>query len=162
MRYARPAVLPSTGASELRSRPFPHHSASRFGRPPLRAPRVVLPLRAPLPSTLLAGTIQPIYSTLSPLIRCHDPHLETLGNEQPPSKTGSVTRATIILQTWLVDAYPINCRGSLSLSLSRLWFRRPAFSFLQPCLLAIFGPLLGCSAPIRFESNAGNDHGNDS
>lgn len=38
------------------------------------------------------------------------PHLETLGNEQPPSKTGRVTRPTIILRTCtLHDVYLINC-----------------------------------------------------
>ena len=169
LRYARPAVLPSTGAPWSSwnrlphsapapgsgPQPSPRHTAARSPDPPLpprslHSPDHLSPL-SPLPPTpVIARPDHPILPPLATLLllppypfRCHDPYLETLGNEQPPSKTGSVTRATIILQTWLVDAYPINCRPfslslSLSLSLSRIPTTCPlAFSFTETRYLRV-------------------------
>lgn len=153
LRYARPAVLPSTGAlraswnplspttrfcPRLRhplpltvSAPGLRHTDARSPDPPPLPPRVPLlslpdhlsPLSPLYRFTLPVQPSDPTTSSLAALLslirsipfrsipfRCYDPHLETLGNEQPPSKTGSVTRPTIILRTWLVDAYPINSR----------------------------------------------------
>lgn len=157
LRYARPAVLPSTGAPRASwnplSPPTLSHSSrlcprlrlslTRVSRPgsrdtptpdhpihphhhrhhhhlPLRAllslpdRRVpLLPLRSfsltrsnrfsPLPSqpSLVLLTLIRFVPFRSIPFRCYDPYLQTLGNEQPPSKTGSVTRPTIILRTWL-------------------------------------------------------------
>lgn len=106
--------------------PSPRLTVTRSPDPPLPPRSLHSPDHlSPLPPVITrpARPILPLATLLLPPypFRCHDPYLETLGNEQPPSKTGSVTRATIILQTWLVDAYPINCRPfSLSLSFSRI------------------------------------------
>lgn len=147
-----PSALPATHRRPITRSATPSSLAPLAG-PPFPS------LPSPLPP-VIARPDHPILPPLATLLlppypfRCHDPYLETLGNEQPPSKTGSVTRATIILQTWLVDAYPINCRPfslHLSLSLSPSLASPPlALSLSLSPRLVIFA-FLRESCPLCFE-----------
>lgn len=138
-----PSALPATRRHPITRSATPSSLAPLAGPPFPSLPSPPVITRPDHPILPLATLLLPPYP-----FRCHDPYLETLGNEQPPSKTGSVTRATIILQTWLVDAYPINCRPfSLSSSLASPPL---ALSLSLSPRLAIFA-FLRDSWPLCFE-----------
>lgn len=127
-----PSALPATRRHPITRSATPSSLAPLAGPPFPSLPSPPVITRPDHPILPLATLLLPPYP-----FRCHDPYLETLGNEQPPSKTGSVTRATIILQTWLVDAYPINCRP-FSLFFSRIPTTCPlAFSFTETRYLRV-------------------------
>lgn len=98
LRYARPAVLPSTGAPRASWNRLPHRPTPSL--PLCRHRRATEQHRSPLtPSRFHATPFSSPRCSQQPYPLPRSLHLETLGNEQPPSKAGSVTRPTIILQT---------------------------------------------------------------
>lgn len=102
------------------SRSSPGAPTSKPARPDQRAPHFGARQFQPPPHPLLL--LKRLPTPLKPHTQPNN--LAALARPAPPStsKTRSVTRATIILQTRLTDAYPINyersSRSSLSLSLS--------------------------------------------